>query len=160
MRQARPAASASSREAKVSLGPLVKCTRLGATVNTSRVQAPIDHRCASSAPRRSLGLQFRLDTTTTTPATTSLASRRATNSHQVSVTGYFACQSQLEPPFLTMDNEGKVTLVLMPRRHFLEFASTCECSRSMTIDISGRLTAGQTLYVLNDREVVGHVVVP
>nr|CCA80976.1 conserved hypothetical protein [blood disease bacterium R229] len=96
----------------------------------------------------------------TTPATTSLASRRATNSHQVSVTGYFACQSQLEPPFLTMDNEGKVTLVLVPRRHFLEFASTCECSRSMTIDISGRLTAGQTLYVLNDREVVGHVVVP
>ncbi len=110
----------------------------------------------------SSGVKLVKDTlcSTTAPATTSLAIRRATNGHQVSVTGYFACHSQLEPPFLTMDNEGKVTLVLMPRRHLLEFSSTCECSRSMTIDISGRLTVGQTLYVLNDREVVGHVVVP
>lgn len=80
--------------------------------------------------------------------------------HRIRVTGSFACQSDLEPPFLTESDEHKRTLALLPKRSGFGFHSTCECARSLSIDVAGRLKSGQRLYVLNDYDVVGDVVVP
>lgn len=81
--------------------------------------------------------------------------------YRVRVVASAVCDIELEPPFLTLSNHQMVTLALRPKRHrALGFQHDCECARSMTIDISGRLEVGQTLYLLNDYEVVGHLQVP
>ena len=90
----------------------------------------------------------------------SLAVHRIASGYRVKVVGYFACQDELEPPYLTPDVDGKSTLVLAPKRHGFGFSTSCECSRKLSIDLNDRLKANQTLYVLNDRDVIGHVVVP
>lgn len=90
----------------------------------------------------------------------SLGIQRIANGYKIQMAGQFACEDQLEPPYLTLSTDGKSTLVLMPKRRSLGLSSTCECSRTLSIELKDRLESNQTLYVLYDREVVGHVVVP
>jgi hypothetical protein len=90
----------------------------------------------------------------------SMSLRKDGGGYLVDVAASLRCESQAEP-FVTVTHERKVTLVLdsgaTPRSGF---HSGCECARKLQIKINGRLESGDTLYVLNDYEVLGHLSVP
>ena len=89
-----------------------------------------------------------------------LAIQRTTRGYRVNVSSYFACQDELAEPYLTVPHAGKMTLVLGPKPSEFGFHTSCECARSLSVELEGRLAPGKTLYVVNDQEVVGHLVVP
>lgn len=70
------------------------------------------------------------------------------------------CNAKPSDVYLTESRDKKATLVFGKRSPGGLFRSDCECSRRLTFTISGRLEAGDTLYVLNDDHVLGHLVVP
>lgn len=78
----------------------------------------------------------------------------------VAVSGYFPCDADLEPPYLHDAIEGKATLVFEPKYAKGGFHSSCECARSLTVRLSDRVGGGDTLYVLNGTEVMGHLILP
>jgi hypothetical protein len=90
----------------------------------------------------------------------SLSLRKAGSAFLVDVATSLRCDSQTEP-FVTVTHEHKATLVLdSGTASRAGFHSGCECARKLQIKIDGRLEAGDTLYVLNDYEVLGHLGVP
>jgi hypothetical protein len=76
--------------------------------------------------------------------------------YSVHTSGVFFCNSAVKPPYLTLPKDGKATLIL----DSISDDKGCECFRSVHVEISDRLEQGQTLYVLNNGEVIGHVVLP
>ena len=68
----------------------------------------------------------------------------------------FSCESKIHPPFLTVTKDKRATLVLTSDTG----KSDCECLRTISMKLSGRMEAGDTLYVVNSSEVMGHVVLP
>lgn len=90
----------------------------------------------------------------------SLSLRKDGSAYLVDVATSLRCDSQTEP-FVTVTHEHKATLVLDSGATSRSgFHSGCECARKLQIKIDGRLEAGDTLYVLNDYEVLGHLGVP
>lgn len=73
----------------------------------------------------------------------------------VAATGEFSCGSEIQKPYLTLNTEKRATLVLDSVSK-----SPCECFRSMTVKLAGRLDPGDVLYVLNSGEALGHAVLP
>lgn len=78
------------------------------------------------------------------------------NRYIVEVSETFACEAELRSPWLTVAKEHKATLVLTQSTR----GSGCECRGRVRVQISDRLEAGDTLYLLNESEVVGHIVLP
>jgi hypothetical protein len=90
----------------------------------------------------------------------SLSLRKDGSSYLVDVATSLRCDSQTEA-FVTVTHERKATLVLdRSAASRSGFHSGCECARKLQIKIDGRLESGDTLYVLNDYEVLGHLSVP
>jgi len=90
----------------------------------------------------------------------SLSLRKDGSGYLVDVATSLSCDSQTEP-FVTVTYERKATLVLNRSATSRSvFHSGCECARKLQIRIDGRLESGDTLYVLNDYEVLGHLGVP
>ena len=79
--------------------------------------------------------------------------------YKVSVVTPLQCNAELAPPFLTEQSGHRATLVL-GRVKRGDSNSGCECPRSIDLNIEGRLQGGDTLYVLNDYQVLGHFPVP
>lgn len=97
----------------------------------------------------------------TVAESTELKISRTPDGYRVTAAAFFGCETEFEPPYLSLAKDDRATLVLLPkRRGALGFGNACECSRVVAIDVAGRLEAGQTLYVLNDHEVIGHTRVP
>lgn len=69
--------------------------------------------------------------------------------------GAFSCGSEVQTPYLSIKRDKRATLVLDSKSK-----SSCDCFRVVTVKVSNRLAAGDTLYVLNNGEVLGHVVMP
>jgi RHS repeat-associated protein len=67
---------------------------------------------------------------------------------------------EIAPPYLTTTNNHKATLVLEPKKSRHLFNASAETQRFLKINIKGRLGSGDTVYVLNNYEVIGHVVLP
>jgi hypothetical protein len=88
--------------------------------------------------------------------TAPLAIEKAGASYVVRVRDVFSCDAETEPPYLTESRDNKATLVLRPKGN----SASCECGRSISVEIKDRLESGNILYVLNDYEVLGHVTVP
>jgi len=78
---------------------------------------------------------------------------------RVRIRDYFYCNRQLKSPYVSVGGDNKYTLVLSSKYPLL-FATACDCTKDMTIKITNRLPKGATLYVLNDGEVLGHLIVP
>lgn len=76
----------------------------------------------------------------------------AGTSQMVSVVWDFPCGAEIEKPYLTATRSGGATLVLNSDYG----KSSCSCSRSIGIKISDRLRGGEVLYVVVNKEVVGH----
>ena len=74
----------------------------------------------------------------------------------VGVRAFFPCDAKTAQPYLTLPTDGKATLVLSSSPS----KSSCECMRSLEISLVGRLSKGNTLYVVNEHEVVGHAPAP
>lgn len=85
-----------------------------------------------------------------------LSVSKQANHYIVEVNETFTCEADLRSPWLTVTKEHKATLVLVPTRK----GSGCECRGKVRVQISDRLEGGDTLYLLNENEVVGHVVLP
>jgi len=77
----------------------------------------------------------------------------------VNIRAYFDCDSKLRKPWVNEPPDGNATLVLGAVKSG-SFSSSCECLKSVTVSVSGRLSKGKVLYVVNGQEVVGHVVLP
>lgn len=77
----------------------------------------------------------------------------------VKIRAYFDCESKFSKPWVNEPPDGNATLVLGAVKSG-SFSSSCECLKSVTVSVSGRLTKGKVLYVVNGQEVVGHVVLP
>lgn len=69
--------------------------------------------------------------------------------------GTFACNPEIKAPYLSLPRDKKATLVLNSTSE-----STCDCFRTVTVGLAGRLKPGDILYVLNNGEVLGHAVMP
>jgi hypothetical protein len=68
------------------------------------------------------------------------------------------CEGEAIKPFMTATLEHRSTLVLnqpVPGSN-----ASCECPRSIEVAIRGRIEPGDTLYILNDYEVLGHFTIP
>jgi hypothetical protein len=68
------------------------------------------------------------------------------------------CEGEAIKPFMTATLEHRSTLVLnqpVPGSN-----ASCECPRSIEVAIRGRIEPGDTLYILNDYEVLGHFIIP
>jgi len=89
----------------------------------------------------------------------SVAVRGTPKEYIVEVRAFFTCDRTLKNPWVTLPLDGKATLVLDSKAPAL-FASSCDCFRSLSVSIAGRLSKGDTLYVVSEQVVVGHVVVP
>lgn len=76
----------------------------------------------------------------------------------LSATTPLNCEKQVDVPYLTPSSRRAATLVLS--RGDRSFHSDCNCPRPIEVLIEKRLVAGDILYVLNDDEVLGHLVVP
>jgi hypothetical protein len=83
-----------------------------------------------------------------------LSLQKTGNDYLVVVTGYFSCGA-LKKPYL-IDREKRTTLVIWGGG----CSGGCECGRALTIRISDRAKPGDTLYVVNEDEVLGHFVLP
>lgn len=83
--------------------------------------------------------------------------RKEKNAYVFTVRSYFNCEKELEPPYLTLINNKRATLVITQKTSSLGFNTTYECPKNVVIKVSGRLNKGDTIYVLNNREVLGHV---
>jgi hypothetical protein len=85
-----------------------------------------------------------------------LAVQKQANGYMVLVSDTFACGESLRSPWLGVTRDKKATLVLAsePNR------SGCECRGKVRIQIKDRLESGDTLYVMRDSQVIGHIVLP
>jgi hypothetical protein len=78
-------------------------------------------------------------------------------SYIVQFRDFFPCDADLRQPYLTENGGGRATLVFWNGD---KYQNGCECPRSLTVTITDRLKPGDVLYVSNDHDVLGHVVVP
>lgn len=76
----------------------------------------------------------------------------AGTSQMVRVVWEFPCGAEVERPYLTATRNGGATLVFTSDYG----KSSCSCTRSIKIKINNRLENGDTLYVVANKEVVGH----
>ena len=86
--------------------------------------------------------------------------KKLSDGYEVSVSAFFACNADVSRPYLTVTNQKKTTLVVNPSTSKEVFSSSCECARSLVIRLTNRLEAGDTLYVLREHEVLGHLMMP
>lgn len=91
-----------------------------------------------------------------TPGRDELTVSKQGSNYLVDVNETFSCEADLSSPWLTTIRQHKATLVLVSGTK----GSSCECRRKVRIRIAERLEAGDSLYVLNENEVVGHFVLP
>jgi hypothetical protein len=94
------------------------------------------------------------------PVIQSVSIQPRLSGYRVTATSYFDCQRRLAEPYLVDIPERPATLVLRPKPNSGLFSTSCECPTSLTVDVEGRLKRGQRLYVVNNHEVIGDVVVP
>ncbi len=66
----------------------------------------------------------------------------------------------LAPPYLTDGIDHKATLVLKDSPSKATFHRYSECWGTAEVTIANRLQAGDTVYILNNGEVLGHLVMP
>jgi hypothetical protein len=81
--------------------------------------------------------------------------KKDTNTYLVRARGSFECDGEFDP-FLTVSIDKKATLVLRQQAA----SSGCECGRTIDITIENRLKSGDTIYVLHDYRVIGHLTTP
>jgi hypothetical protein len=82
------------------------------------------------------------------------------NDYVLKLQDFVDCNSKPSDAYLTESRDKKVTLVFGRRSPGGLFKSNCECSQRLTFTISDRLEPGDTLYVLDDDHVLGHLLVP
>ncbi|WP_431050606.1 hypothetical protein [Roseateles sp. L2-2] len=83
---------------------------------------------------------------------------KSNDGYSVSAVAALQCEAAKPSPFLSTTVDRKATLVL--GRDHGKSGSGCECFQRLKISIQGRLEPGDTLYLLNDYQVIGHAVVP
>jgi hypothetical protein len=85
-----------------------------------------------------------------------LSVQKQAEGYIVLVSDTFACGESLRSPWLGATRDRKATLLLSsePNR------SGCECRGKVRVQIKHRLESGDTLYVMRDSQVIGHVVLP
>lgn len=88
----------------------------------------------------------------------SISVKKEKDSYLITVTAYFT--EDIESPWLTVTKDNRATLVLTPKKTRSGFNVSSETARTLVIRVTGRLSSGETLYVLNNREVIGHIVLP
>lgn len=89
----------------------------------------------------------------------SVAIRGTPKAYIVEVRAFFSCDRTLKNPWVTLPLNGKATLVSDSKPPGL-FASSCDCFKAISVSIAGRLSKGDTLYVVSEQVVVGHVIMP
>lgn len=85
-----------------------------------------------------------------------LSVQKQADAYIVLVSDTFACGDSLRSPWLGATRDKKATLVLASESN----RSGCECRGKVRVQIKDRLEAGDTLYVMRDSQVIGHVVLP
>lgn len=86
--------------------------------------------------------------------------RKLSDGYEIAVSASFACDTKIIKPYLTATNHKKATLVIASLASKEVLNSSCECARSLVIKLSNRLEVGDTLYLLREQEVLGHLVMP
>lgn len=86
--------------------------------------------------------------------------RKLSDGYEITVAAFFACNAVVSRPYLTATNQKKATLVIESSAPSEFFGSSCECARALVIKLSDRLESGDTLYLLREHEVLGHLVMP
>jgi hypothetical protein len=122
--------------------------------------------CSQSVPGESAtftlasGVKLVTDTpcASSSDGATASVDKTGDNAYAVRVRDVFQCDGTLEP-FLTEPIDKKATLVLT-RGSSSAGDSACECSRAISVAIENRLESGDTLYILNDYRVTGHLIMP
>ena len=111
---------------------------------------------------QSTGVTLAEAPTCTKETTQSVGIRKAKAGHEVLVRAFFNCDGSFAEPWLPPSVGSGTTLVLQKQRKSgMGFSSNCECLYNLRVLIpSGRLQPKDTLYVVNERVVVGHVKVP
>lgn len=80
--------------------------------------------------------------------------------YTIAIRGMFSCESEDIKPYLTLPIDRRATLVLPKVAMSGGFRSSCECSKLLIIRLEGRVDRGDVIYVTDETEVLGHVVVP
>jgi len=88
----------------------------------------------------------------------SISLSRIPDGYLVSAITPIRCAGQALKPFMTATLEHRTTLVF--NQPVLGTEASCECPRAIEIAIRGRIEPGDTMYVLNDYEVLGHFTIP
>jgi len=123
----------------------------------------------SCSPSEKQGAAFTLETgvsvkevraCSNNPSATSPSAKKVQDGYLVTLVAHFTCDGDIEKVFLTQTIEKRATLVIASKQPKFGFGSSCECARVLTVKLSNRLEPGDTLYLLTDREVVGHLVLP
>lgn len=86
--------------------------------------------------------------------------RKLPDGYEITVSTFFSCNSEATKPYLTVTNEKKATLVIESTSPKAIMGSSCECARTLIIKLTGRLDPGDTLYLLREHEVLGHLFMP
>jgi hypothetical protein len=86
----------------------------------------------------------------------SISVRGSPKEYLIGIRAFFPCDGKTNQPYLTVPTDGKATLVLSSSAS----KSSCECMKSLAITLASRLSKGDTLYVVNEHEVVGHATAP
>jgi len=84
--------------------------------------------------------------------------KKESDSYIFTVTAFFT--GDIDLPWLTLTQDNKATLVMTPKKSPSGFNASSETARTLTIKVTDRLSARDTVYVLNNHEVIGHVVLP
>jgi len=88
----------------------------------------------------------------------SISLKQISDGYLVSAITPIRCEGQAVKPFMTATLDHRTTLVL--NRPAKGSEASCECPRSVQIAIRERVEPGDTIYVLNDYEVLGHFTIP
>ncbi|MES2280548.1 MAG: hypothetical protein V4542_03970 [Pseudomonadota bacterium] len=86
--------------------------------------------------------------------------KKDSEAYVIVIEGAFSCETEQLKPYLTLPINRRATLVIPQKATSAVFKSNCECNRSLSIRLEGRVERGDNVYVLNNSEVLGHVVVP
>lgn len=75
-----------------------------------------------------------------------------TNEQIVNINWYLSCESDLSDPYVTIPRNNMQTLVIKSSGN----KNSCECKRSIEVQVKDRIGDNRSMYVVINEEVVAH----
>lgn len=118
------------------------------------------HAEESSTVTLSSGVSMTEDPACSEDGAQAVSIKKAKAEYQISVRAFFRCNGSFVEPWISPSVNSRATLVIEKKKPF-GFSSNCECLHNLKVSVaSNKINSRDTLYILTEGVVAGHVKVP